>query len=101
MSEYDNTHITAKHPNLTNAGKGRPKGALNRVKAQVRDAIQMALEDGEGATQFFVDLKNSDPKTFATVATKLIPIQVQADIESKVDNNITVRVVTEATETSE
>jgi len=73
------------------AGLGRPKGAVNKTTKTVKDAIAGALNAGKGAQAFFEDLKKDDPKAFATITAKLIPVQV--DLDAKVDNSVTVEIV--------
>ena len=35
-----------------------------------------ALHAGDGATAFFIELKENDPRTFATICGKLLPKQL-------------------------
>jgi hypothetical protein len=74
-----------------NAGKGRKKGTPNVITKTVKDAIAGALNAGDGAQEFFEQLKQDDPRAFATIAAKLIPVQV--DLDAKVDNSVTVEIV--------
>jgi hypothetical protein len=65
--------------NLTNAGKGRPKGALNKVTQNAKDAIAEAAML-LGGTQRLVDWVKEDPSNekvfWGTVYPKLLPLQV-------------------------
>jgi hypothetical protein len=65
--------------NLTNAGKGRPKGALNKVTQNAKDAIAEAAVL-LGGTQRLVDWVKEDPSNekvfWGTVYPKLLPLQV-------------------------
>ena len=47
----------------------------NKHTRNVRDALVRALEAAaeDGGEEFFTDLRASDPKTFATLVSKLIP----------------------------
>lgn len=56
---------------------GRKPGSLNKSTRSVRDALVRALEATaeDGGEEFFTDLRDSDPKTFATLVSKLIPNQ--------------------------
>jgi hypothetical protein len=49
----------------------------NKHTRNVRDALVRALEATaeDGGEEFFTDLRDSDPKTFATLVSKLIPNQ--------------------------
>ena len=59
------------------AGAGRRPGTPNKHTRSVRDALVRALEATaeDGGEEFFADLRDSDPKTFATLVSKLIPNQ--------------------------
>ena len=49
----------------------------NKTTRSVRDALVRALEATaeDGGEEFFASLRDSDPKTFATLVSKLIPNQ--------------------------
>lgn len=57
------------------ANAGRRPGSPNKTTRNVRDALVRALEATakDGGEEFFADLRDSDPKTFATLVSKLIP----------------------------
>ncbi len=59
------------------AGAGRRPGTPNKHTRNVRDALVRALEATaeDGGEEFFAGLRDSDPKTFATLVGKLIPNQ--------------------------
>ena len=59
------------------ATAGRRAGTPNKTTRSVRDALVRALEATaeDGGEEFFTDLRDSDPKTFATLVSKLIPNQ--------------------------
>jgi hypothetical protein len=61
-----------RHPNA-----GRKAGTPNKTTRSVRDALVRALEAAEqdGGEEFFTGLRDSDPKTFASLVGKLIPNQ--------------------------
>lgn len=74
---------TAKKP--PNAGKGRPKGAVNKVTALAKDTIAKAAAELGGADRLVAWAKE-DPANerafWATIYPKLIPVQVNhADAE--------------------
>ncbi len=59
------------------AGKGRPKGALNKTTTQLKDMILEALEGAGGVS--YLQERASDPKTasaFLTLVGKVLPLQV-------------------------
>ena len=56
---------------------GRKPGTQNKATAAVKAALMRALEaDAEdGGEAFFAGLRESDPRTFATLVSKLIPTE--------------------------
>jgi hypothetical protein len=68
--------------NLTNAGKGRPKGALNKTTQSAKDAIAEAAQELGGATRLVEWIKEdpSNEKVFwGTIYPKLLPLQVSGE----------------------
>ena len=55
-----------------NAGKGRPRGASNKVTVAVKDAILHALDEA-GGTSYLAQVAKDDPKTFCALLGKLVP----------------------------
>jgi len=76
-----------------NRGKGRKKGVPNKTTKQVKDALEGALNAEEGAEAFFIQLRKDNPVAFANIVSKLIPIQVDADVKGQIDKNVTVTIV--------
>lgn len=73
--------------NLTRRGVGRPKGALNRTTTLLRDAILKAAEaagedkEGKGGLMGYCTfLAKEEPKAFATLLGKVMPMQISADV---------------------
>lgn len=66
------------------AGRGRPKGSLNKVSAAVKDMVAQAL-DQAGGVDYLVTQSRDNPTAFLTLIGKIIP--VQQDIKG--DLNIT------------
>lgn len=68
--------------NLTNAGKGRPKGAINKTTKLAKQAIAEAF-DKLGGTDALIKWAQSDPDNmkvfYATIWPKIVPLQVEAD----------------------
>ncbi len=59
------------------AGKGRPKGAINKHTKELKEMILAAL-DGAGGVDYLVERAN-DPRTasaFLTLVGKVLPLQV-------------------------
>ena len=63
------------------AGKGRPKGSLNKVTAAVKDMVAQAL-DKAGGVEYLVTQSRDNPTAFLTLVGKIIPMQ--ADIKGNV-----------------
>ena len=61
---------------------GRKKGTPNKLTKAVKESILEALNDGDGATAFFLSLKNSEVvserHTFANICARLIPHEVKS-----------------------
>jgi hypothetical protein len=59
------------------AGKGRPKGSVNKKTAEAKDAIAKAFE-GIGGQKAFEAWAKANPDTYyATIFPKLLPVQVK------------------------
>lgn len=68
--------------NLTNAGKGRVKGTLNKTTQSAKDAIAQAAEALGGATRLVAWVKEDagNEKVFwGTIYPKLLPLQVSGE----------------------
>ncbi|MEM6833297.1 MAG: hypothetical protein AAF562_06700 [Pseudomonadota bacterium] len=70
--------------NTGNAGKGRPKGSLNKTTATLKEAILKAAEvhgfdgDGtEGLEGYLRKVAGEDVKAFCTLLGKVLPLQVE------------------------
>lgn len=77
------TKTVTSRPKPPAAGKGRPKGTPNKTTQALKDAILLAGnevgEDGEGKgglTGYLRTLARSEPKSFATLLGKVLPMQV-------------------------
>lgn len=65
-----------------NAGKGRPKGALNKTTTAAKDAIAKAAEELGGAERLVAWAKEdpSNERVFwGTIYPKLLPLQVSGE----------------------
>lgn len=73
--------------NLTNAGKGRPKGSLNKRTTAAKDAIAEAAEKLGGTNRLVAWAKEDEANErmfWGTIYPKLLPLQVNGDMEHKV-----------------
>lgn len=68
------------------AGRGRPKGALNKTTTIMKDAItavyadlQESVENVDNANAHFLEWAKDNATEFYKLASKLIPIQVSGD----------------------
>jgi hypothetical protein len=79
-SKIGNVTETKRMP--PNAGKGRPKGALNRHTTSAKEAIAIAA-DKLGGAERLVSWAQEDPANerafWATIYPKLLPLQVSGE----------------------
>jgi hypothetical protein len=75
-----------KGANKGNAGKGRPKGAVNKTTAALKDAILIAAEregeDGKGKgklTGYLRRVAREDVKAFSSLLGRVLPLQVTGE----------------------
>jgi hypothetical protein len=59
-------------------GKGRPKGARNKISADVKAMILGALEKS-GGEQYFIEQARKNPAAFMTLVGKVLPLQVSGE----------------------
>src|ERR1700730_16920208 len=62
------------------AGKGRPKGAQNKLTRDIREMIRAAL-DKAGGISYLVKQAELNPTAFMSLLGKLIPQQIDAPIK--------------------
>jgi hypothetical protein len=55
-----------------NAGKGRPKGAANKMNQSLRDMILGALDDA-GGQAYLAEQANKNPAAFLTLLGRVLP----------------------------
>lgn len=89
----------ARVANLTNMGKGRPKGVPNKVTMAAKEAIALAAEKLGGAERLveWVKEDNANERVFwGTIYPKLLPLQVNGageNGEHLVDATIEIKLV--------
>jgi hypothetical protein len=71
--------------NTGNAGKGRPKGALNKTTKAAKEAIAIAAEALGGAerlTAWAQETPENEKAFWVTIYPKLIPVTLAGDEEN-------------------
>jgi len=87
--------MAAQPKNTTKFGKGnpgKPKGAVNKNTAQLKDMILKAL-DGAGGVEY-LERRANDPRTaaaFLGLVGKVLPMQVTGDGGGPIGLNINVK----------
>ena len=62
--------------NLTNRGRGRPKGAPNKNTRAVKEMLMAALDELNGS-EYFLEQARENPAAFMSLVGKLIPTEVK------------------------
>lgn len=81
---------TGARPKPPNAGKGRPKGSVNKTTASVKAALLEAFEQ-RGGVPALVAWANEQPGEFYKLWGRLAPADVTADVTG----GLVIRVVRE------
>ena len=71
--------------NLTNAGKGRPKGAQNKTTSLLKDAIIQAAEKAGGKggmVSYLTRQAEENPGPFLSLLGKVLPMQIAGTDEN-------------------
>lgn len=69
--------------NLTNMGKGRPKGVPNKATGQIKDMILKALETA-GGDKYLARQAVENPGAFMTLVGKVLPLQLTGDKDNPI-----------------
>lgn len=83
--------------NSTKFGKGnpgKPKGAVNKTTAELKDMIRKAL-DNAGGVEYLTE-RALDPKTassFLTLLGKVLPMTVSGDPDNPLKTSLTIEFV--------
>lgn len=82
--------------NRGNAGKGRPKGSLNKTTLAAKETIAAAAE-GLGGTERLIAWAQEDPANerafWASIYPKLIPVQVAGDPDNPLKHSMRIEFV--------
>lgn len=60
------------------AGRGRPKGATNKMPRALKDMILGALNDA-GGQQYLAEQAGKNPVAFMALLGKILPLQIAGD----------------------
>jgi hypothetical protein len=63
-----------------NAGKGRPKGSVNKVNADVKAMVLEALHHAGGA-EYLLMQAYDNPKAFVTLVGRVLPLTINATVD--------------------
>lgn len=66
------------------AGAGRLKGSTSKWGSDIKDGILQAYEE-LGGVEWLKDLANDEPKAFAMLLARILPRDINANIESGED----------------
>lgn len=79
------------------AGKGRPKGALNKTTTALKDAILLAAadvgEDGDGRgglRGYLRAVAKDDKKAYSGLLGRVLPLQIAGDPDNPVKTSLEV-----------
>lgn len=82
------------------AGPGRPKGMPNKSTAALKDAILAAgekvgsdMKGRGGMTGYLVFLAKTEPKAYAGLLGRIIPLQVGGEPSNPIRSAIEIRIV--------
>jgi hypothetical protein len=64
------------------AGKGRPKGATNKLTKTVKEAIEAAF-DQVGGPDYLAEMAREQPVAFMTLLGKILPQQVNMNAKGE------------------
>ena len=64
-------------------GVGRPKGTVNKVTQDIREAISAAF-DKAGGVDYLVTQAQENPTAFMTLVGKIVPAEIKAQVAAKI-----------------
>lgn len=63
------------------AGKGRPKGAINKLTATIKNAIEASFEKVGGA-EYLARMAETQPVAYMTLLGKVLPTQIDGSVQA-------------------
>jgi hypothetical protein len=68
-------------PNRGNAGKGRPKGSVNKATKAIKEMILQALDEAhpDGGVAYLKKQANEQPVAFMSLIAKVMPTQLTGE----------------------
>ena len=73
---------------LPKRGPGRPRGSVNKYTKTVKEALLQSFQN-QGGVEFWDKLAKQDPRLFAQCLTRLIPAEVNAEMNANVRHGFT------------
>jgi hypothetical protein len=70
-----------------NAGKGRPKGAVNKVTKNLREMILGALDDA-GGQAYLAEQAHENPPAFMALLGRVLPPEARAEPPQQITFNL-------------
>ena len=64
-------------------GAGRKRGVPNKLTAHIREAVENAFS-AVGGEDYLVKVAKEDPRTFCTLLGKILPTQVDAQVDQPI-----------------
>jgi hypothetical protein len=64
--------------NRGNAGKGRPKGSVNKITRDIREAVLQSFE-AVGGAQYLAEQARLNPVAYLSLVGKVLPMQVTGE----------------------
>lgn len=83
------TEAMKAYPGLTQAGKGRPPGVLNKHTKGTRAMVLAAL-DAVGGQLYLQRQALANPQTFLALVAKTMPVKVVGDPDQPIEVHVTV-----------
>ena len=74
--------------NRGNGGKGRPRGALNKITTALKEMILAALDEA-GGQKYLAEQAQKNPSAFMALLGKVLPMT----LDGSMDHSINVQIV--------